>query len=220
MADYSESSLSHPSSALHAEDGDEQRTEAGLARRRLLDVAELLFMRRGYSAISLRDIADALGIKQASLYYHFPGGKEEIYVAVAERAFARHHEGMCAALADHTDIQAQLEAVAAWFATQPHMCLMGMVHADLPALHPAGTETVTAAAARGLFEPLVTAFAAAQARGEVRPMPPPMLAGAFLALLDGATIAHLMGNAADHRAVTNALISILLNGVRQSAHAA
>ena len=43
--------------------------------QRVLDVAERLFMDRGYSAITLRDIADELGMKQASLYYHFPGGK-------------------------------------------------------------------------------------------------------------------------------------------------
>lgn len=200
-------------SATHPE-LEELRSEAGMARRRLLDVAEQLFMQRGYSAISLRDLAEALGIKQASLYYHFPGGKEEIYVAVAERAFARHHSGMEAALAGHTGIQAQLEAVAAWFATQPPMCLMGMVHADLPALHPAGTETVTIAAARGLFEPLARTFAEAQARGEVRPLPPQILAGAFLALLDGMTIAEGMGNAGDRAAMARILIALLLDGAR------
>ena len=68
--------------------------------QRILDVAEALFMDRGYSAITLRDIADELGIKQASLYYHFPEGKEQIFVAMAERLFERHREGLEAALQD------------------------------------------------------------------------------------------------------------------------
>jgi AcrR family transcriptional regulator len=54
-------------------------TEVRDSTQRVLDVAEGLFIDRGYHAITLRDIADELGIKQASLYYHFPGGKEELF---------------------------------------------------------------------------------------------------------------------------------------------
>ena len=62
--------------------------------QRVLDVAEVLFMDRGYNAITLRDIADELGIKQASLYYHFPAGKEQLFMAMAERLFERHQRGI------------------------------------------------------------------------------------------------------------------------------
>lgn len=51
-------------------------------RENLLDTAEQLFTSRGYTAVTLKDIAKALGIKQASLYYHFPLGKEDLYVEV------------------------------------------------------------------------------------------------------------------------------------------
>ena len=53
--------------------------------QRVLDVAEALFMDRGYNAITLRDIADELGIKQASLYSHFPGGTEQLFMSMSER---------------------------------------------------------------------------------------------------------------------------------------
>jgi AcrR family transcriptional regulator len=191
---------------------DESRSEAGLARRRLLDVAEALFMERGYSAVSLRDIADAFGIKQASLYYHFPGGKEELYVAVAQRAFARHHAGILEALEGEEEIGAKLTAVANWFTTQPRMCLMGMMHADLPALHAEANEAVTAAAAQGLFQPIAHAFAGAQDRSEVRPVSPFLLAGAFLALLDGATISQDLAGSGGREQVIHGLIDLLLHG--------
>ena len=183
-------------------------------RQRVLDAAEGLFMERGYNAIALRDIADALGIKQASLYYHFPQGKEELYVAVAERAFARHYAGMDAALHGHDTLEAKLNAVAAWFGSQPRMCLMGMVHADLPALHPEHTQTVTEAAFLGLFRPLVEAFAQAQAQGEIAANNPNMLAGAFLALLDGLGIGASMRNAPPRPAMATDLIALFLNGAR------
>ena len=52
-------------------------------RRDILHVAAGLFRHRGYERTSVRQIADALGIKSGSLFYHF-ASKEEILVAVME----------------------------------------------------------------------------------------------------------------------------------------
>ncbi|MGA1837429.1 TetR/AcrR family transcriptional regulator [Herbiconiux sp. 11R-BC] len=41
------------------------------ASEQILDAAGRLFVERGYSATTTRAIADAVGIRQASLYYHF-----------------------------------------------------------------------------------------------------------------------------------------------------
>lgn len=46
-------------------------------REEILDAAAELFTIRGYAATSTRTIADAVGIRQASLYYHF-ASKEEL----------------------------------------------------------------------------------------------------------------------------------------------
>lgn len=191
-----------------------QIEEVSVARQRVVEAAERLFMERSYNAISLRDIADALGIKQASLYYHFPQGKEEIYVVVAERAFARHAEGMSAAIASAATLPEQLHAVAAWFATQPRMCLMGMIHADLPALHEDPMASVTQAAYLGIFRPLMQAFRQAQERGEIaRDFHPALLAGAFLALLDGLSIGEQMAKGQSREEMAEGLIQLFLNGV-------
>lgn len=47
-------------------------------RDQILDVAARLFVKQGYAATSTREIAEAVGIRQASVYYHFPSGKGEI----------------------------------------------------------------------------------------------------------------------------------------------
>lgn len=52
---------------------------------RALDVAERLFSERGFRGTSLRDVAEAAGIRAPSLYNHFPA-KEALYEAVLERA--------------------------------------------------------------------------------------------------------------------------------------
>lgn len=56
--------------------GERQRP-GGTPREEILDAAAELFTRRGYAATSTRLIADAVGVRQASLYYHF-ASKEEL----------------------------------------------------------------------------------------------------------------------------------------------
>lgn len=185
------------------------------ARQRVLDVAEDLFMRRGYNSITLRDVADALEMRQASLYYHFPEGKEQLFVAVATRTFARHRQGMEAAIAKApTEVQAQLYAVAGWFASQPPLNLMGMMHADMPALSQAQRQHLSRVAYDAMFTPLRMIFLAAQARGEVRPVLPDLLAGSFLTLLDGLNHALRQEGAPPREILVAEIITILLDGIR------
>ena len=51
---------------------------------RVLDAAEDLFAEKGYSAASLGEVADRVGIRSPSLYNHFKN-KEALYEAVLER---------------------------------------------------------------------------------------------------------------------------------------
>lgn len=64
--------------------GDRGRPRSGIGPRpdlsprdQILDAAAHQFVERGYAATSTRAIADEVGIRQASLYYHFPS-KESI----------------------------------------------------------------------------------------------------------------------------------------------
>ena len=42
-----------------------------------------LFRTYGFDGVSIKDLADAAGLEKASLYYRYPGGKDEIAMAVA-----------------------------------------------------------------------------------------------------------------------------------------
>ncbi|MEK5040461.1 TetR/AcrR family transcriptional regulator [Sporosarcina sp. FSL K6-3457] len=46
----------------------------------LIEVASRLFRLRGYYGVGLNDIIEESGIPKGSLYYYFPGGKEELAI--------------------------------------------------------------------------------------------------------------------------------------------
>ncbi|WP_338144201.1 helix-turn-helix domain-containing protein [Nocardioides turkmenicus] len=51
----------------------------------MLNAAAELFVTRGFAATSTREIAERVGIRQASLYYHF-AGKDEILAELLQRS--------------------------------------------------------------------------------------------------------------------------------------
>lgn len=190
--------------------------EPSEAKRRVLDAAEELFTERGYAALTLRDLADRLDMRQASLYYHFPAGKEQLYVEMAQRAFQTHGEGMRQAIAAAgDDLRSQLHAVALWFAQHRPINVMGMMYADLPALSRSRGNSVELARSiyESLFYPLRDAFVDAQRRGEARLLNPEMLAGFFLALLDGITFSQTQPVSLSHEEMADAAIDMMLEGI-------
>ncbi len=83
-------------------------------RERILDTALDLMSERGFEAVSIRDIADAVGIKGASLYKHF-AGKREAFDALMARETAHierilHAAGANATLDDDTRAYALLNS--------------------------------------------------------------------------------------------------------------
>ncbi|MFT7600128.1 MAG: TetR/AcrR family transcriptional repressor of lmrAB and yxaGH operons [Acidimicrobiales bacterium] len=55
----------------------------------LVDALSGVFSRFGYEGANLNRLAEASGLKRASLYHRFPGGKDEIVAAVVGRAAQR-----------------------------------------------------------------------------------------------------------------------------------
>jgi TetR/AcrR family transcriptional repressor of lmrAB and yxaGH operons len=53
------------------------------SRQRMLAAAQTLFAQKGYLATTLDDIVAASGTPRGSVYFHFPGGKEQIAIETA-----------------------------------------------------------------------------------------------------------------------------------------
>ncbi len=63
---------------------------------RIFAAADLLFAERGYDAVSVRDVADAAGVKKALVFYHF-GSKDKLFAKVLEGYYAGHRAALAEA---------------------------------------------------------------------------------------------------------------------------
>ncbi len=63
-----------------------------------LDAALDLFRTYGFEGVSLSRLSEATGLEKASLYYRYPGGKEEVIMAVVNRVVAWFQEYVFAPL--------------------------------------------------------------------------------------------------------------------------
>ena len=104
-----------------------QRTRAAI-----LAAAERLFARRGYAATRLEDVAEAMGLKRAALFYHFRD-KQALYDAAIEDAFGTLVARLDAAFSAPTPIATRIErAVDAWadaIAERPTLARLILRHA-------------------------------------------------------------------------------------------
>ncbi|MBD5801563.1 HTH-type transcriptional repressor AcnR [Azoarcus sp. Aa7] len=73
----------------------------GDLRRSLLDAARVMVCEDGIEALSLRKLADAVGVSRTALYHHFQD-KNDLLCAIVAEGFATLHRLMDAALAPET----------------------------------------------------------------------------------------------------------------------
>ena len=71
-------------------------------RTRMLDATARLLRQRGYHGTSLNDILAASGAPRGSLYFHFPGGKDQLVIEVTRASVAAVAERLRDTLATET----------------------------------------------------------------------------------------------------------------------
>lgn len=185
------------------------------ARDRVLDTAERLFARKGYAGVTLRDIAAEVGIRHTSLYHHFPGGKEELFVEVTERNLARHRAGLTRTIsAAPPDVYARLCAAADWLLSQPPMDMVRMMHVDMPAIAPAHAERISQAAYDSMLSPIEAALQQAQANQEIDHPNLTLIAGGLLGMIEGLHAVPDYALVQSRQEMAYALIDTMLNGLR------
>jgi TetR/AcrR family transcriptional regulator, cholesterol catabolism regulator len=185
------------------------------ARERVLRAAEAIFGERGYTAVTMRDIAEALEIKQASLYHHVPGGKEQLFLEVMDRTLARHKAGLAVAIAAGGDqLRAQLLAVARYLLDQPPINISRLFRSDVPALGEQHAPALAKSIAHALFAPIEQILTQAYERGEIRMTNRFVAAVTFLAAIESLHEVHRYTRV-PREALAVDLIDVTLDGLRR-----
>ncbi|MFN8442197.1 MAG: TetR/AcrR family transcriptional regulator [Caldilineaceae bacterium] len=155
-------------------------------RQRILDAAEELFSKRGYQSVTLRDIAEVVGMRHASLYYYAPKGKEGLFIEVMERMLQRHNAGMKHVLNQAgNDIGDQLRAVAHWFIHQPPMNLDRIFNSDMAMIDSVQAKRLSGMAMHMLTEPLYSALGQARGTGQIANTETGVAAMSLISLVQG-----------------------------------
>ena len=191
-----------------------QGPESQDPRTRILDAADILFSTKGIDAVTLKDIARPLGLTHAALYYHFPGGKEELFIQVMERNIRRHGAGLDAALkSEPASFRGRLRAAAAWLLSQPPMDLIRMAENDLKALDPGAARALSQLIYSLILLRLQREFAQAAEAGVICPCDPGLLAGGVFGMVESLHSVPVTEVGRPRLEMENDLIDVILKGI-------
>ena len=138
-------------------------------RDAILDTSAKLFNERGYKAVSIRDIAQACGMTNAALYYHFKN-KEDLFLAMLQRDHERNLIALQEAANGPGDLRADLQRLVAQYAaiTCRRRQSFQTLRRDLRNVEDVRGHKLFAEMHTSFMRPLEDRLAQAQADGEIQ----------------------------------------------------
>ena len=199
-------------------EGKDQET-----RERILAVAERLFLAKGFKGVSMKDIADEVQVTTAALYYHFPEGKQDLFLSMVQQAMRNWGMQAFSQIEHLPSLHTQLVTLIHSAIVHPPV-MQGLMRdveefcKDNPHKRNMMREDI-----QKMRQSVITLFEQAAERGEItKKVPAPLLTGMFTGIVvslqmtmkaDGAL--HTTGHNSQDMAVT--LVDTLFNGIKSQA---
>ena len=188
-----------------------------------MDAAEARLAEVGYLGVSLEEVAGRIGVSKPALYYHFPGGKEQLFVEVAHRALKQHREGLERELASAGPTgEDKLRAAARWLmADRDPAQPVGELRDVAKFVHERHQAGLAESFSHALYGPIRREISSAISSGEFRDNDPDFLTWSFLGLASGlmevehtpsgSPIPRIPGTAAR---ISDRMVDLFVRGVR------
>jgi AcrR family transcriptional regulator len=178
-------------------------------RRQILMNAAELFLAKGYKGVSMKELAEAVQVTSAALYYHFPKGKEDLFTTMIQTVFVNEGvAGIDQTLARTQDIRERLTLLTSALLTLPLDERLSTLLRDARAhLKDPEHQQVILSLLDRIKRHVTNLFQVAHDAGEIRPdLPVNVLVGLYLDILRGAK-----GLPEAERAAF--LVSVLFDGI-------
>jgi AcrR family transcriptional regulator len=100
---------------------EERRPPAGdrETRQQILEAARELFLARGYKGVSMKEVAEEVQVTSAALYYHFPGGKQDLFFSIIQMMLEEWTQGALLATAQAQGLREGLIKLTHYLLTLP-----------------------------------------------------------------------------------------------------
>src|SRR6516162_9374672 len=158
-------------------------------RQQILTKAAELFLAKGYKGVSMKELAEAVQVTSAALYYHFPKGKEDLFTTMIQTVFVDEGvAGIDQALGATQDIRERLTLLTAALLSLPLDERLSMLLRDAREhLKDPEHQQVILSLLDRIKRRVTSLFQAAYDAGEIRPdLPVNVLVGLYLDILRGA----------------------------------
>ncbi len=181
----------------------------------ILAIASTLFAERGFAAVTLRDVADALRMKQGSLYYYIPGGKDELFVQVMEYSFQRHQTRVQEIVDQSSErTRETLYAVVDWFVDEPPIDLGRMFAGDRPNIDAQKIDALSALAYNAVRMPIISVLQRPDAQGALAIRDYDLAAMALVSIIDSIRNIPIAMSHDARKALAHQLVDMLMDGWR------
>lgn len=177
-------------------------TRKGAATRlRIIEAAAAEIRERGTNVTTLDDVGRRSGTGKSQMFHYFPGGREQLLLAVAELEAERvfdDQEPYLSELTSRTAWEAWRDLIVERYRDQGLYCPLGVLITEVGRYSPAA-RAVTAQLVRRWQECLRAGIEATQAAGEANPaLDADRTAAAVLAAVQGGVTVLLSTGTADH----------------------
>src|SRR5258708_3999306 len=154
--------------------------------RQILPAAKDLFLAKGYKGVSMKEIADAVQVTSAALYYHFPKGKEDLFTKMIQTLFLE--EGVAEidqTLGTMSGLRERLNVLTALLLTLPLDERFALLLRDAQEyIKDPESRQIILSLLDKIRQQVMGLFQAAQDAGEIRAdIPVTMLVGLYMGML-------------------------------------
>ena len=153
-------------------------------RQQILSTAKILFIQQGYHGLSMRQIAEALGVSKAALYYHFRD-KEELLLAILDSYLDQMETSLQKIRQEQVGARRQIRTLVELILFQPadQRAVIRLSSQEMAQLSQPARQAFDRAYHRKFLDPIRSIFQEGIQSGELRPVDPTVATWALLGMM-------------------------------------